>query len=451
MIIEELLAKSENKTLEFKESTQALSGIIKTIIAFANTAGGTLVIGIQDKTKEIVGLGNPLIEEERLASAISDSISPLLVPDIAIHTYRNKELILIQVPHVAGPFYLKSAGPENGVLIRFGSTNRVVDREMLQVLRDYARNTYFDEKPCLKSQEDDLDWEIIKKIFQDADKKITAHHAQSISMLIQYGNKVYPSNGAAILFAKNHLQLFPEAMIRCARFLGEDKVTFLDQLEIETYLPLAIEEAIKFIRRNTTMAAQIGEVRRVDIPEYPPEAIREAIINAVVHADYAMRGSTITITIFDNRIEIANPGGLMLGLTLEKALNGFSRVRNRVIAKVFRELKLIEKWGTGLKRIQDACHKHGLESPLFEELSNHFRVTLYSKANRQPILKPWQQDIVRELKKKKRMSTQEAAQILEVTPRNARLKLKSLVDAGVVKKVGTSANDPHSGYVLVKK
>src|SRR5579863_9556629 len=100
--MEEILKGNEGKTLEFKESTQSLSGIVKTIIAFANTAGGTIVIGIEDKTKTIVGVSDPLAEEERLASVINDSIMPLLMPDIEIKTYRNKELIIINVPHETG-------------------------------------------------------------------------------------------------------------------------------------------------------------------------------------------------------------------------------------------------------------------------------------------------------------------------------------------------------------
>ena len=113
------------------------------------------------------------------------------------------------------------------------------------------------------------------------------------------------------------------------------------------------------------MAAQFQDLRRIDVPEYPPEAIREALVNAVVHADYAMAGTTITIAIFDDRLEITNPGGLPLGLTLEHALSGSSRIRNRVIAKVFHELKLIESWGTGFSKIIDACQKHGLDSPKY--------------------------------------------------------------------------------------
>src|SRR5258708_11212384 len=102
-MIEEILKNNEGKTLEFKENLQSLQSIIKTVIAFANTAGGSIVIGVEDQTKRVVGINNPLIDEERLASAINDSIAPLLMPDIEILTYRKKELIIINVPHAVGP------------------------------------------------------------------------------------------------------------------------------------------------------------------------------------------------------------------------------------------------------------------------------------------------------------------------------------------------------------
>src|SRR5689334_13405642 len=133
-MVEEILKGNEGKILEFKENLRSLPGIIKTIIAFANTAGGIIVIGIEDKTKKIIGVENPLAEEERLASVINDSIAPLLMPDIEIQAYGTKELIIINVPHVIGPCYLKTAGIEKGTYIRLGSTNRIVDEETLQAL-----------------------------------------------------------------------------------------------------------------------------------------------------------------------------------------------------------------------------------------------------------------------------------------------------------------------------
>ena len=149
----------EGKIFEFKENTKALQGIIKTILAFTNTAGGTIVIGIQDRTKEVVGVMNALQEEERLSSAIADNVAPLLVADIEIHSYRNKELILLHVPHAAGPYYLRSEGVEKGAYVRFGSTNRKADVEMLASLKLFATNRTYDELPQIKGK---IDWTLYR-------------------------------------------------------------------------------------------------------------------------------------------------------------------------------------------------------------------------------------------------------------------------------------------------
>ena len=449
--MEEILKGNEGKTLEFKENLQSLSGIIKTIIAFANTAGGVLVIGVEDKNKKIIGVSNPLEQEERLASVINDSIAPLLMPDIEIQTYRNKELIVINVPHVTGPCYLKSAGIEKGTYIRLGSTNRVVDSETLQSLKNFAKNVYFDELAYVQGKTSDLDWDCIKKLFQRVDKKITMSNAQSIGLITQQGVKEYPTYGGIILFGFNRRMLFPEAIIRCARFLGDDKNTIIDHADIEIYLPLALEEAIKFVQRNTSLSAEIKGLTRKDISEYPLIALREAIVNAIVHADYSMKGVYISIAIFDDRIEITNPGGLPFGFTIEKALAGSSRIRNRVIAKVFYHMKWIEQWGSGLHRIMKECAQRGLEKPKFEELNNQFRVTLYGKKKKKTLLEAWQKELIAYLRKKEKIGTKEAAILWNVTARTARSRLIKLIDAGIVGKTGTSLKDPHSHYILIGK
>lgn len=449
-MLEELLQKNEGKTLEFKENAQSLHNILRTIVSFANTAGGIIVIGVKDRTKTIIGIENPLDEEERLTNSISASIAPLLIPEIEVHSYKNKELLIIHVPHAAGPYYIKNPhGSAKGMYVRFGSTNRLADVATIRSLQDYAKNIYFDEQPYLEGKADSLDWEAMEKLFKKVRRSITPQNAESIGLLTKHAQKTLPSNGGMILFGKDRLKKFPDAMIRCARFLGNDRVTILDHVDSESYLPLAIEEAFNFIRRNTSMRAEIEGLFREDIPQYPVVAVREAILNAVMHADYEIRGAAITIAIFNDRMEITNPGGLLYGLSLESALSGSSRVRNRVIGRVFRELNWVEQWGTGIKRIIAACAERGLQPPKFEELGNQFRVTLYSTQITTITLEPWQKEVLSYLKKKKKISTKEAAEYWGVTSRTALSRLRELVDHGIIAKVGTSSRDPRGGYVLV--
>lgn len=446
-MIEQLLAENEGKTIEFKETTRSLGGIMKTVVAFANSAGGTIIVGIRDKTKEIVGLPNILSEEERLANAITDSILPFLTPDIEVQSIRGKELLVIRVAHSVGPYYLKAEGPERGVYVRFGSTNRAVDVEMLDSLRLLAKKVSYDELPHPQGH---LDIEVMKNVFEWVGKRPTAQALENLGVETSRSGKKYPSNGGILLFGVNRMQLFPDSQIRCALFAGVTREKILDQTDINAPLPLAADKIIAFIERNISKEGRIGRMQREDIPQYPAVAIREAVMNALLHTDYAMTGCHIQVAIFSDRIEFTNPGGLPFGQTIEKALSGSSRIRNRVIARVFRELHLTEQWGSGLRRIMETCKAQGLKSPLIEELNNQFRLTLYSEQIREIAVRPWGKKLLEYLKKGNTVSAKSAMKLWKVSARTTRVRLKQLQEEGVIVRIGTSESDPNASYIPTK-
>ncbi len=446
-MIEEYLSQNESMTVEFKENARSLSGIVKTVVAFANTSGGVLLIGVKDKTKEIVGVLNSLHEEERISNAISDTVAPLIVPDIEIHAYRDRELIIIRVPHVAGPIYLKSEGSKNGVYIRFGSTNRIADDEMLNSLKLFSENRTYDELPSPKGILDD---EAIKKAFAIVQKFPTKKQLEALNILTEHLGKSINTNGGTLLFGLNRLILFPDALIRCARFKGITKEKIIDSLEITSSLPFAIGEVLAFIEKNTSIESVIGKIHRQDILEYPPFALREAVINAVLHSDYSIKGCYIQIAIFDDRIEFTNPGGLPFGQTIQKALQGFSKLRNRVIGRVFKELKLIEQWGSGLQRILAVCAKEGLNIPLIEEHNNQFRLTLYGKRTQQRLLLIWEEVLIDHLEEKQSITTKAAARIWNVSDRTARTRLKAMIESGRIQRIATAEKDPFAIFIIRK-
>ena len=365
-MLENLLLMEEGKTIEYKENTKGLNKIIQTIVAFANTAGGIIVIGIQDKTKKIMGLQKPLKEEEKVANAVADSIDPLFLPNIEIHNIRNKELLVIRVPHAAGPFYLRKYGEKKGTYIRLGSTNRLADSETLKSLKRLSENITFDELPVIKAKNDDIDWKLLRKHFQVKRKKIDMNKAENLGIIKEHMGKKYPTNGGILLFGINREKFFPDINIRCVRFSGNDRDKVLDHHDIDIAMPLAIKEAINFVEKASFKAVKFGKIYREDIVQFPSKAVRESIINAVVHADYSIKGSSIQIAVFDNRIEITNPGGLPFGLTLERALTGVSKIRNRVLARVFKELSIIEQWGSGMRRILKTYQDLNVIPPIFE-------------------------------------------------------------------------------------
>ncbi len=453
MMLEKLLKLEEGKTLEFKENVSSLEPIIRTVIAFANTAGGTIVIGVTNRTKQIVGVSNVLDNEERITNKIYDSIDPDIFPEITITSWRKKELIIIQVPHSIGPFHLRSKNMSNSTYIRFGSTNRIADANMVDELLRLKKNITFDELPAVYSKISDLDSNCLNEFFLKINKKNTKSKCLSLKLLQENGSKIVPTNGALLLFCKNREMDFPNSIIRCARFSGLDKVEIIDQYDFDMGLTTVIDEILKFIRRNTYLRSEIKSIQRKDIPEYPTVIIREAIINAILHADYSVRGSNITVAIFDNRIEITNPGALPFGLTLEKALGGMSLLRNRVIGKIFKELKLIEQWGSGFTRILSHCERLGYKKPKIEEIGHFFRVTVFNEKQEQKTIsfkKVWMEILFTVLKEEGSVSVKKAAKIWNISERTARLRLLEMIRDELVIEVGTSTYDPRKKYVLSK-
>jgi ATP-dependent DNA helicase RecG len=447
-MLDELLTKEESKTLEFKENAHSIQKIIQTIVAFANTAGGILVIGIRDKTKEVVGIANVLEEEERVANAIADSVEPLLIPSLQLHTWRGRDLLLVSVSHNFGPYYLKSKGVNEGTYIRFGSTNRLADSATILEIQRLKAHKYFDEQPNFDCNVDQINFHLAKKLFEKIAKKFTHNTAKSLTLRLKYQEREVPSNGAVLLFADRPGEFFPDAVIRLGRFLGRDKAQILDQQTLDLSISIALEPIITFIRRHTSTAAEIGAIRRKDIPQYPPAVVREAIVNALLHTDYSIKGASIQIAIFDDRIEITNPGSLPYGLDLETALSGVSQLRNRVIGRVFRELNLIEQWGSGLGRMMKICQQQGISVPKFEELGNFFRTTLFHDMHEPQPMEEWQQPIIKYLKKHKEILPKEAQTIWKVTSRTASSRLKKMCEQGVLVEISTSRFDPQKRFSL---
>lgn len=449
-MLEQLLARSESKTLEFKENANSLPKIIQTVIAFANTAGGTLVIGIQDKTKTVIGVANILQDEERIANAIADSVSPTLLPNLQFISWRDKDVLIVTIPHSPGPFHLKDKGEDGGVYVRIGSTNRIADAALIAEIKRLKEHTSFDQLPELRATPDDLDMDLARKLFIAVDKPFTKATARSLELIVDHRDTPRPTKGALMLFGKQRDELFPDPFIRMIRFDGTTKTTAIDHADIKTAFPLAVDEILTFIRRNTSMRAVIRSARREDIPQYSPEAVRESVINALLHADYSTMRSSIQVAIFDDRMEITNPGPLPLGLNLETALSGVSQLRNKVLGRVFRELELIEQWGSGLNRINGSCIQHGTAPPKFEELDLFFRVTLYPRTSQIKPQHPWHSLLLAHLQQHNQISVVEAAKLWNVSSRTATTRLKLLCQNGLLTEVSKGPFDPYKAFILSK-
>jgi len=180
--IDQLITSLEGKTLEFKRDLSSPRPLLKTLLAFANTAGGRLIVGIDDG-RRVIGVEHPLDEEERVCSLIADSIAPRLVPNVELMTVESKTLLVVEVfPSGLRPHYLKAEGPENGVYVRLGSTNRQADRELIAELRRTAEGIAFDELPMPELTVDDLDLTAVKSLF-GGDRKLSEEKLITLKLL----------------------------------------------------------------------------------------------------------------------------------------------------------------------------------------------------------------------------------------------------------------------------
>jgi predicted HTH transcriptional regulator len=186
-----------------------------------------------------------------------------------------------------------------------------------------------------------------------------------------------PTKGAVLLFGKERNRHFSDAWVQCGRFIGTDKTTIFDHLDIHEPLPQTVESIMLFLKKHAMRSADFSDIRRKDVWSIPIILLREAVVNALVHADYSQRGAPIRISFFDDRIEIENPGILLPGMTVADMRDGISKIRNHVIARVFRELNLVEQWGSGVRRIYSEARALGLPEPQIQEVGIRLRVVVY--------------------------------------------------------------------------
>ncbi len=448
-----LLSRTEGKTLEFKRDLSSPEGALKAIVAFANTSGGVLVLGVEDGTKKVKGIPNILAEEERLANLIADSISPRLVPSIEVMPWRKTQVLAVEIyPSANRPHYLNRLGAEEGVFVRVGSTNRRADQVLIEEMRRYNQVSSFDEQPQPELNSEAIDFRAASEFFKPI-RKLTRPDLQTLKIMTSYQGRVVPTIGGILLFGADRLNHYPDAWIQVGRFAGTDRRRILDSVEVRSYLPGAADEVISFLRKHMTREAVIGPVKRTDLWTYPVVAVREAIMNAIVHADYAQRGAPIRVALFDDRLEIENPGLLPFGLTIEDIRKGISKLRNRVIGRTFQELGLIEHWGSGIQRMTAACRDRGLDAPKLEEIGTHFRVTLSATPRRASAKDARDEAILAALSSSVEagLSTSEIAKQIKLSPRASRTRLAALVERGLIAEIGSGPQDPHRRYYLVSE
>jgi len=437
------IQRGEGKSLEFKEELPTSNTLTKTIIAFSNTGGGKLIIGINNQG-EVIGLkpGIDILElQDKVASIIYDICYPNILPEIYT-TMINDALVLVIEVHRGNllPYYLKNKGKDDGVYIRVGATNRKAAYENILELERQRMNISFDQEVNRDFAFASLDISPLADRFADTDKAFDRAVMKNLKLIHEENGTIYPTNGLLLLLGK-----FEHVTMKCSRFKGTTMDVFLDRKEYEGDLFTQIDNVEGFIKNHISLSSEIQGLKRKDQYELPLEAIRESLVNAVVHRDYSNDGRDIKIGIYDDMVNIVSPGAFPNTITQEDILEGRSEIRNKVIARVFKELNYIEQWGSGIRRIRSSCKARGLKDPEILEKGDSVDVRLFRETGnafemREDIIAFTVQEekIVEFLKAHNcKLKTKDAESILGVGERRAREVLKDLVDKKAILKKGS--------------
>lgn len=444
----------ESEIIELKKSISRLPDALKSICAFLNHKGGSVFFGVTSGG-EIKGVD---VSDKALLK-ISQQITrirPEITPEIMEIKEDGESLIEVKIPEGNNkPYFL------NGIAyIRVGTEDKLIPPDELKriILEENREN--WDEEIITTVTFDDIDKDTLDNFLVTTresrnfaiDVEVSVEEALKRLALSKNG---LLTNAAVLLFTRDPQKFFPQAQVRCAKFKGNDITQpFIDMTVIDGNLWEQLAETEKFVLSNIKKAAwfETEKMERTEHYEYPFDAIREALINAICHRDYRSSGN-IQVRIFDNSMEIWNPGTLPDGITIPLLKkNHISKPRNKLIAKLLFLTKYIEQWGSGTNKMIEACVNEGLPEPEFSEVGADFKVTLTrSRVNEilenPDLINSRQWKAIDYLKTEDSILSIEYAELFNCSQRTARMDLKGLVDLGVIEKKG-KGNQIH--YILNK-
>jgi ATP-dependent DNA helicase RecG len=381
-----LLKQGEGPTLEFKRSTGELREGMQTICAFLNGSGGIVIFGVRP---DGAAAGQEVSDQTlREIAQASDRFSPSINPSIRRIKFKTgREVVAVSVEGGldAKPFTYDGRGYE-----RVGSTTRRMTQVRYEkVLLDRAHGKRrWENEPAEGVELRDIDREEVFRIVEAAKSEgrligSVGNRVADVLDRLKLRRDGRILQAAVVLFGKEFLPDYPQCELRMARFRGKDKTEFLDQRQIRAPAFKLLEEAELFCQRHFPLPGKIvsGKLQRVDTPLIPPDAMREILVNAIVHRDYSVAGGAISLAVFDDRVEVWSAGTYPTGITPDMLSRDHQSVqRNPIIADVFFRAGLIEKWGRGTNRVIDMCKAAGVPLPEFEEISGaavvRFRVNV---------------------------------------------------------------------------
>jgi len=443
--IRELMRKGESENIEYKEKFDRET--IETAVAFANTKGGVILIGFTDKGRvNGVQIGKETLNE--MANQISQSTEPRIIPEIEQSEIEGKKFVIIWIKE----FPIKPVSVRGRCYKRVGSSNHMMTPQEIAEMHIHSVGTSWDAFPAGDKTLDDIDLKKVGRYIKEANstgrRKIEDDPAEVLKKLefIKEGKATW---AAILAFGKEPQKPLLQSAVHCGRF-KLDKNQIIDDLMIETDLISQVDEAMKFITRHISVRYEFeGKPKRKEVWEYPLDALREAVINAIVHRDYTAP-SNVQVEIYDDRIEIWNPGSLLPGITIEDLYKKEHKsvIRNKQIAQVFYDIGYIEKYGSGTIKIIDLCKQHGIPPPEFREVTGGFSVIfrkdIYTEEHLRNLgLNERQMKAVMYIKEKGRITNKAYQEINQVSRQTASRELTELCDKRILRRVGKTGKSTY--------
>lgn len=460
---DEEIRKGEGETQEFKRELPVTDRqFLKTVVAFANGAGGRIIFGINNADGQVVGVSdeNRWQIQDRVTNMISDGCTPQIFPTYDWEEVDGKSLFIVNVPASFNcPYYLRKEGVSKGIYIRVDATTRKAEPEKILELQLYGQHKTYDsvvERGVDPATDDELHLlcSAFNEYLGETERSVTVKQLINWKLLEQKGSKYFPTVAFRLLVGSG----FPFSGIQCARFEGKDRSVFVDRKVFEGPVHEQLERSLNFVYQYLRTKAIIVHVRRKDEEELPLVALREAIANAIIHRNYLIRGM-IQISLFDDRLEISSPGSLYGGLTKKQMLNGVSRLRNPLLAAAFRRMNIIEQWGTGVQRIFAVCREAGVKPPTYNLSGDSLCVSFPRKAlsarvrPQAPVRQEHsdslhlREEITQMLRENPRLSTRQIADSLRITPSRADYHLRRMQQMNILTREGSKKT---GAWIIVK-
>lgn len=436
-----LIENGETQDVEFKQSFHSSQETSKTICGFANTSGGILIIGIKDN-KEVLGVKEDIDILQQKISAANQNVSPAPLISVELHSVFSKKVIVVIIQKSPNMAYHTFQG---AIYVRVGSTTKKLDGQThLEFLRN-KQILSFDETIDTEFSLKNIDKEKVEDYLAIRNQKdfLKTHSLQDFlisSKLAIKNGSLKIKNSAILLFGKEPIKFIPQVEIKLVKFSGTEPVNIIAHRLIQEDVVTAIKESMAFIEKKIDKSIEIKEIQREEKYEYPLKVVREAIVNAITHRDYFSKDA-VQIYLFDDRIEITNPGSIPSSLPKEM-FGTLSVQRNPILYRFLRDMGFVEGLGTGIPRMKNAMRKHGLNDPEFLFTESFFRIVLRNKKGlKKPIKKVKdltlrQQRAIEYIKKHGSIKAKKYTEINKVSTATAVNDLNKLIDFGFIKKVG---------------